>query len=603
MDREIKAKTGNPRIIRGFMKGSVVAFASSIFSNLISTLCITVLPLIISFTVDSVLGDEPASGVYASLAAALGGIENIKNNLWIPAALIGVIAVVKALSSYADMYLNSLGNQIVVRNMRDKLFFHVQRLPLSRQVMTSTGDIIQRCTSDVRYLSFFISDQMTALFSIFLMMIISSAFMFTMNLTLAAVSVSLIVVIIVVSMLFRAVMEKRFKACDEQEGVLSTCAQENLTGVRVVRAFGKEKYERDKFDKQNEYYTGLWVKTGKVTAAYWASTEFLNTVQLLIIIVAGSVLCVNGNLTAGELIAFISYNALLVTPLRQLGRIISQLSRAGVALGRICEVIKAPAEDLGENEGAISGDIVFDHVSFGYGDKLVLKDINLTVPQGSVLGIIGATGSGKSSLVSLISRLYEPTSGEIYIGGKNIKDLSLATVRSNVGLILQEGYIYSRTVGENIGVAADNPDQDGIENAARTACVHGNITGFKNGYDTVVGERGVTLSGGQRQRVAIARTLMRKAPIMIFDDSLSAVDSETDLSIRANLKTAFKGSTVIIVSHRVSTVMDADNIVVLDEGRIAESGKSSELLKNRGIYAGIYEMQTALPDELKEGAR
>ncbi|MDE6586444.1 MAG: ABC transporter ATP-binding protein/permease [Clostridia bacterium] len=593
----------NSSILWYFLKGSIFAFTVAIFANIICTLCTTVLPLIISFTVDSVLGTEPVTGAYETAAALFGGVENIKANVWIPAVLIAAIAVINSLFSYANNYLNSAGNQTLIRNMRDNLFSHVQRLPLSRQVMTSTGDVIQRCTSDVWNLSNFISNQMVSLFRIVITMVISVVFMFMMNLILAGVSLALIVIITTVSMLFRVVMQKRFKACDEQEGVLSACAQENLTGVRVVRAFGKERYERDKFEKQNEYYTGLWVKTGKVTAAYWASTEFLNTLQLLIIIVVGTILCIQKSLTSGELIAFISYNALLITPLRELGRIISQMSRAGVALGRICDVMKAPAEELGEYEGEISGDIVFKNVSFGYGEKPVLNNINLTVPKGSVLGIIGETGSGKSTLVSLISRLYEPTDGAIFIGGTDLREIPLATLRANVGLVLQEGYVYSRTVGENIAIAADFASQEDIVSAAQAACLHDNISGFTNGYDTVVGERGVTLSGGQRQRVAIARTLMRKVPIMIFDDSLSAVDSETDAAIRANLKKLFKGATVIIVSHRVSTVMDADNIIVLDGGRIAESGTSAELIEKGGIYAGIYEMQTALPDELKGGAK
>lgn len=597
------ANEKNSKILGCFLKGSILAFAASVIANIICTLCTTVLPLIISFTVDSVLGNEEAAGAYKTVAALFGGAEYIKANLWIPAALIAAIALLNALFSYANNYLNSYGNQTLIKNMRNGLFSHVQRLPLSRQTMTSTGDIIQRCTSDVWNLSNFIANQMVSLFRIVITMVISVVFMFTINAPLAGVSLALIALILTVSMLFRRVMEKRFKACDEQEGVLSACAQENLTGVRVVRAFGKERYERDKFEKQNEYYTGLWVKTGKVTASYWACTEFLNTLQMLILIVFGTVLCINGGLTAGGLIAFISYNAMLVTPLRELGRIISQMSRAGVALSRICEVMKSPAEELGEYEGVLSGDIVFKNVSFGYGGNGVLKNINLTIPQGSVLGITGETGSGKSTLVSLISRLYEPDEGDIYIGGKNLKDIPLATLRANVGLVLQEGYIYSRTAGENISIAADSATEEDIISASKTACLHGNISGFANGYDTTVGERGVTLSGGQRQRLAIARTLMRKVPIMIFDDSLSAVDSRTDAEIRANLKSAFKGATVIIVSHRLSTVADADNVIVLDGGRIAESGTSDELIKKNGIYAGIYAMQTALPEELEGGAK
>lgn len=585
-----------------FVRGSIPDFCISIAANIICTLCTTVLPLIISFAIDSVLGSEPVASGFAGLVNAFGGIEYIRVNMWIIAAVIAAIALVNGVFTFVNNYFNRSGNEKMVMRMRGSLFFHVQRLPLSRQVMNSTGDIIQRCTSDITNLSTFISNQLVNLLRIIITIIISLVFMFFLNPVLAAVSGVLIVIIITVSAIFRAAMEKRFKMCDEQEGVLSACAQENLTGVRVVRAFGRERYERDKFERHNEYYTDLWKKTGKVTALYWASTEFLNTFQFLVLIVAGTALCINGSLTAGGFVAFLSYNALLITPLRELGRIISNMSRAGVALGRINDVISVPAEDCGEYEGRLSGDIEFKNVSFSYGDGEVLKDISFKVKEGGVLGVIGGTGSGKSTLAALLSRLYEPAQGDIFIGGRNIKDIPLATLRGNIGLVLQDGYVYSRTVGENIAIASDGATRDDVVKAAKTACVHDAIEGFTNGYDTVVGERGVTLSGGQKQRLALARTLLRDTPYFVFDDSLSAVDNQTDAAIRANLRQKFGKATVIIISHRITTVADADNIIVLDGGAIAESGTSDELIEKGGIYARIHEMQTALPEELKGGA-
>lgn len=592
---------------RGFLgsavKGSIPDFVLSVAANVICTLCTTVLPLIISFAIDSVLDNKPVSSGFTGFVNALGGVENLKANLWITAAVIAGIAFVNATFTFVNNYFNRSGNEKMVLKMRNGLFSHVQRLPLSRQVMNSTGDIIQRCTSDITSLSNFISNQLIQLFRILITIIISVIFMFILNPVLAGVSSALIVIIVAVSLAFRVVMHRRFKACDEQEGVLSACAQENLTGVRVVRAFGKERYERDKFEKCNREYTGLWVKTSKVTAMYWASTEFLNTLQFLVLIAVGATLCINGTLTAGGFIAFVSYNTLLITPLRELGRIISNMSRATVALGRIGEVMSVPAENLGEYEGELSGDIEFKNVSFAYGDdKPVLQNINLTVKSGSVLGIIGGTGSGKTTLAGLISRLYEPTEGDIYIGGKNIKDIPLTTLRANIGLVLQDGYVYSRTIKENITLAADDVSDSDMTDATKTACVHESIEGFANGYDTAVGERGVTLSGGQKQRVALARTLLRGTPYFVFDDSLSAVDTETDTAIRENLNKKFGKATVIIISHRVTTVMDADNIIVLDGGKIAESGTSERLIQKGGIYSRVYEMQTALPEELKGGA-
>lgn len=333
-------------------------------------------------------------------------------------------------------------------------------------------------------------------------------------------------------------------------------------------------------------------------AMYWASSDLLAALQLLSIVVIGTVFCVHGQMTSGDLISFIAYNTMMIGPVRQLGRIISNLSKAGVSLGRIGEIMNADEEAYGEYEGAISGDIVFDGVGFEYeAGKPVLENVSFTVPQGSTLGIIGGTGSGKSTLGCLIDGLYAPTAGKITIGGRDVTQIPPATLRKNVGFVLQEGYIYSRTIAGNIGMATDGADDAGIRRAAEIARLADNVDGFANGYETVVGERGVTLSGGQKQRVAIARTVMRGTPYIIFDDSLSAVDSETDAQIRANLKSEFAGATTVIISHRITTVMHADNIIVMDGGKVAECGTNAELIERNGIYRKIYDLQMSLPQD------
>ena len=583
------------------LKGSTPIFIVSIVASALVTVFSLLVPEIINVTVDSILGNEPVDGSYLKIVTAMGGTAYLRENLWIIALLLLGCALFTAVFTYGRTFLNTLANQIFMRRTRDKLFSHLQRLPLSWHVKHRTGDIIQRCTSDADTISNFVSGQLLNLFRIVLLLAFSLVFMFSKNTELALIASAFIILIVGYSVIFHLRMKKHFKKCDEEEGVLSTIAQENFTGVRVVRAFGRERYERDRFEKQNTYYTGLWTRTLRHLAVFWTTSDLLATMQGLSIVVVGTVFCVRGSLTTGELLAFIFYNTMLIGPVRQLGRIISNMSKAGVSLGRIGEILNGEEEQYGEKL-PLSGDIEFKNVSFEYEkDKPVLRDISFSIPEGTVFGILGGTGSGKSTLTYLLDGLYAPTNGQIYIGGKPVSSIPPATLRGNIGLMLQEGYIYSGTVGENIALAKEEATEEDIKRAAKEACIDENIEGFANGYETVVGERGVTLSGGQKQRVAIARTLLRNTPYMIFDDSLSAVDSETDAQIRANLNEKFGKSTVIIISHRINTVMHADNIIVLDNGKIVESGTNAQLLERNGIYKKIYDLQFSLPEELKGG--
>ena len=603
MTSTVCKKPSSRGLIGYFLKGSLALYLISVLASLLVTLLNVLIPQIIGFAIDSVIGDEPVEGGFAFIAEAVGGAVVLKNNIWIVAVAIIILALGMAVFRYIHNYTNVCANEKLMERMRNGLFYRIQRLPLSWHSTHRTGDIIQRCTSDTQTILNFISNQMMHLIRIVTLIVLSLVFMFIMQWQLALIAAVFVPLVVGYSLIFYSHARKKFRECDEQEGVLSTIAQENLTGARVVRGFGREKYERDKFNNQNIYYTGLWVKLERFLALFWTSSEFLTALQLLCIIAVGTVFCINGNLTEGKFVAFVSYNTMLIGPVRQLGRIISNMSKAKVSLERIGEIMNSDPEEYGEDEGELSGDIEFKNVNFSYEHgKPVLRNINLTVPQGSTLGIIGGTGSGKSTLTYLLDGLYSPDGGEILIGGKNIKDISLKTIRKSIGLVLQEGYVYSKTVGENIAIASENCEPALIRHAAQVACVDENIQGFEKGYDTVVGERGVTLSGGQKQRVCIARTLLRKTPVLIFDDSLSAVDSDTDAEIRRNLSAEWQGATVIIISHRVTTVMNADNIIVMENGKIAESGTNSELIAKCGIYKRIYDMQMSLSEELEEAA-
>ena len=486
--------------------------------------------------------------------------------------------------------------------MRNRLFSHIQRLPFSWHMQNQTGDIIQRCTSDVDMIKNFVSEQLTSVFRIVILIVLSLLFMFSMNPALTLVALASIPIIVTYSAYFHTKIGSQFLKCDENEGILSTIAQENLTGVRVVRAFGREKYEKDRFEKQNNIYTNMWIKLCGFMALFWGAGDLISGLQIMLIVILGSVFCVRGSMTAGEFIAFISYNAMLTWPVRSLGRMISEMSKAGVSIERIRYIMNSSAEQ--DKPDAVTpdmhGDIEFQNVSFSYGDIPVLSDISFKIPQGTTFGILGGTGSGKSTLMHLLNRLYDlpAQNGRITIGGVDIADMKGSWVRSHIGMVLQESFLFSRTIAENIGITCRDMSLDDIRWAASIACVDDAVREFSKGYDTIVGERGVTLSGGQKQRTAIARMLTQRTPIMIFDDSLSAVDSETDAKIRQALRKNLGGSTVILISHRVTTLMQAECILVLDNGRVAELGSHDELMEKGGIYRRVYNMQMTLPEEV-----
>ena len=600
MKKQNAARFTKAGMLAYFLKGSLGLFAVSILCNLFMTLLLVLIPQLIGFTVDSVIGSEEVSSAYEVFVSLFGGLEHLKENIWLIALTVVALSLVTALFRYGNNFFTLHANQIMLKRMRDTLFSHLQRLPLSWHHAHNTGDIIQRCTSDVDAISNFVSGQLVTLLRIVIMIVLSLTLMFLTDVRLALIAAAFLPAVVLYSAVFFAKLLPEYQKCDEEEGVLSTIAQENFTGVRVVRAFGREKEERDKFEAQNTHYTGQWVRVMRQSALFWTTSDFLTALQLLFILIFGTIFCVEGSLSAGDLIIFISYSTLLVGPMGMLGRVISNMSRAGIAIGRISEIMNAKEEVYGERE-PLRGDIVFDHVTFCYEEgKPVLSDVSFTVKEGTTLGILGGSGSGKSTIAYLLDGLYPLTSGTIRIGGRDISSLSPATVRSAVGFVLQEGFLFSRTVGENISIASPAAGEGEMKRAAALACVDEHIEAFPEGYKTEVGERGVTLSGGQKQRVSIARTLMRKTPILVFDDSLSAVDSETDAKIRSRLGKDLTGVTKLIISHRVTTVMGAEQLIVLEEGRIAEQGTHEELMQRGGIYRTIYEMQTALPEDLKE---
>jgi ATP-binding cassette subfamily B protein len=577
-----------------FLRHSWIFYVLCVLSSAVNSLLEMINPKLISFTVDSIIGDTPtALPWYLSWFSTHTAF--LKEHLWYMALAVLGIAFLASLARYFFRLCNAIGSARLVQTMHDDLYAHLMRLPFSWYQKYRTGDIIQRSTSDVDTVQRFVSEQLVSLVRIVIMITLAEYYMFRINVRMGWIAFLFVPVIILYSYYFHKKISGSFLQADEAEGLLSSIVQENLTGVRVVRAFGRERYEQERFEKQNKFYTEFWFKLMKYLAAFWSSGDLVSYLQVLVILVMGSVYCVRGTISAGSFIAFLTYNAMLAWPVRSLGRVISSLSRAGISMERIREIMNAEEEkDIpGAQRPPMDQDIDFDHVSYAYAgaQEEVLQDVTFHVPAGSTVGILGGTGSGKSTLMLLLDRLYPLSEGSIRIGGVDIRQIDMSYLRSQVGMVLQEPYLFSRSLEDNIRIARPSADRREVRSAARTASLDETVQSFHEGYDTFVGERGVTLSGGQKQRTAIAQMLIRKPPIMVFDDSLSAVDAETDARIRHQLKKETGSRTVFLISHRISTLMEADEIIVLDHGRLAEQGTHEQLLARNGIYRRIYDLQ------------
>jgi ATP-binding cassette subfamily B protein len=431
--------------------------------------------------------------------------------------------------------------------------------------------------------------------------------MFSMDVYMSLIGLSLVPVILAFSTFYFRRVSSNFERAEVTEGQMQAVAQENYTGVRVVRAFGREAWEMEKFSEKTQAHADNWINIGKMLGLFWGAGDLLSGLQLAVIIAAGIFRSVQGDLSPGTFLAFYAYSNMMIWPVRQLGRILSELSKTLVATDRIRDVLAAEPEIDPPDAlcPQIKGEICFDNVSFSYGDNLVLRDVSFTLSPGQTLAILGATGSGKSSLVHLLSRLYdvEEGNGVIKIDGIDIRKISRPYLRKHIGLCLQEPFLFSKTIRENISAAHEGIETAGLYSAASTAMVHDSIEGFADGYETVIGERGVTLSGGQKQRVSIARMLAGNTPVMIFDDSLSAVDTETDAKIRAALRQRVKNAAVIIISHRISSLMQADKILVLRNNTVEDIGSHKELIGREGTYRRIFEMQAAGLGSSEEGEK
>ena len=586
------------------LKGNYIYLAGAMVFIIAGSFFTFLGPRLIGVAVDSVIGDKPFDlpAMVVNWIEKMGGRQFFLEHIYVVVMIFCIIRLAEAGCEFARLYASNHLGENLGYNMRGALFEKLQGATYAYHKQIYTGDIIQRCSTDIDTVRNFVLE-MADIVRVVCKIIIAYWFMAGISVSLSVISFITVPLISLFSIFFNSMIQKRFLAADEAEGLLQAGVQENLSAPRVVRAFGRQRYERDKFARENSAFSDMWIKVGDLLAWYWSTGDLLTVLQVVLVLSRGTYFAVSGQISAGQIISFMTYNSMLAWPIRSLGRIVGNMAKATVALGRINEVYSCPQEDYDSGiQMEIKGDIVFDNVSFSFGRHKIFDGLSFTVNRGQTVAILGPSGVGKSTILALLARFYTPDSGKITIDGVDINDINLHCLRRNVGIVLQEPFLFGKTVLENISITDDEPDVDRVVKSALIAQVHHSIESFEKGYDTPVGEKGVTLSGGQKQRVAIARTLYSRAKILCFDDSLSAVDSLTDANIRAGLKENLKGITTIIISQRVNTLMQADKILVLNDGKIVRQGTHRQLARQEGIYKEIVKIQSDIIRQTEQEA-
>ncbi len=516
------------------------------------------------------------------------------------------LALLEGFFTFLSGRLAARTSEGLARRLRNYLFDHIQRLSFAYHDKIKTGELIQRATSDVDAIRRFFAQEAIGFGRIILLFTINFIAIYNLNAQLALISVVVIPVIVLMSLFFFRRISKAYESYQEQEATLSTTLQENLSGVRVVKAFARQDYERVKFEQDNFERFQRGRRLIKLHSYYWPASDILAGLQMVIGYLVGGIMVINGTITLGTYIAYTGMVIWIIWPMRVLGRLIVQMSAAMVSYDRIMTVILEEREPLTAGSyapaGGVRGEIVFEDVCFEYeGTAPVLENISFECRPGQSVALLGSTGSGKTSLVNLLPRFYEVTGGRLLLDGVEIKQYPRHYLRKQIGIVEQEPFLFSRTIRENIAYSIGwKVTDEEVEAAAKAAAIHEVILEFPKGYNTLVGERGVTLSGGQKQRIAIARTLLKNPRILILDDATSSVDTETEAAIREALERLMEGRTSFIIAHRVQTVMTADLILVMDTGRVIQMGSHEELIAQPGTYREVYDLQARIEDELQE---
>jgi len=604
--------TGKFNAIWRLTAGSRAMYVGAIGAMVVASCFLYLAPLVPHVVIDEVIvrgnGATEASSLSHAAVRLLGGADWVEANLWWPGVVLVFLTILAGVFTYLRGRWSALATERVIRRVRDRVYDHLQRLPARFFDTAETGDTVQRCTSDVETLRTFMSTQIVEIGRAIIMLLVPLPLMISVDWRMTIVSVVLLPVIVAFGYVFFRRIRAVFKKVDEAEGAMTTTIQENLSGIRVVRAFARQAFERAKFRARNGAHRDLDYRLYVELSWYWSLSDLMCLAQKSMVVGFGAWWLARGELAVGAYFFFLAAVMLFLWPMRMMGRILCDLGKALVAMERIGAILDEPREDAADLPAAvphavIDGEIAFDQVTFTHGrESPVLHDVSFAVPAGRTLAILGPSGCGKSTIVNLLLRLYDADSGTIRVDGVNVRDISRAALRSRIAMVMQEPFLYSKSLRDNVKIGRNAATDDEMIEATTVACVHGSIARFESQYDTVVGERGVTLSGGQRQRVAIARALLQQPSVLVLDDSLSAVDTETESLILEAIRRRRGRHTTILIAHRLSTLMHADDILVMDRGRIIQRGDHASLVEQPGLYRRLWQIQNAAEHEVEAEA-
>jgi len=517
--------------------------------------------------------------------------------LILSAIAIVVITLVNAVFSFGLQYLREWVSQRVAYDIRNQLYDHVQRLSFAYHDTAQTGQFMSRATSDVDAIRAYTGPWLVDLTQSIFLLISVSIILFAVDVRLAVLTMLPTLLTFFLTVRFGRIIRPVHLRIQQHFSRMSTTLQENLSGVRVVKAFAREPYEIDKYKKDNWRLLEENMRSVRIAATNFPTMRFLTVVSTILLLWFGGQDVIAGRMSVGTIVAFNSYLVMISWPIRRLGWIVNGLARASASGERIFEIVDTKSAVV-EKPNAIvlprlSGHVRFEHVTFSYGGKPVLKDVDIDAKPGQVIALLGLTGSGKTTVVNLIPRFYDVSMGRITVDGYDVRDVTLASLRRQIGVVLQETFLFSASVRDNIAYGRPDASIDDVIAAAKAAHAHDFIMELPYGYDTRIGERGITLSGGQKQRIAIARALLMDPSILIFDDSTSSVDTETEHLIQQALQRLMEGRTTFVIAQRLTTILRADQILVMQDGVVVQRGTHHELLQQGGLYRTIYDLQLA----------